>query len=118
MNAITTVFIAAALLTVCDVSEAAQPAAIKSLQPSTAVTPPRGSALADPVLADPVYPRLFELRFAARAAQQQILQETLAQNWRELARQPLAAMVPVVEEQLAGGELAAVQTATRQVASK
>ncbi|NQD38148.1 hypothetical protein HPT27_14045 [Permianibacter sp. IMCC34836] len=104
MNVITTVVIATALLAVCDVSQAAQPAASKMVHPQASTQTVASSAAA---------PSLPNIRESGKQAQQQILRDAIPQNWQQLALQPLPMLAPVEEERVVESELSSRQVAVK-----
>lgn len=104
MNVISTVVIATALLAVCDVSLAAQPAASKIIYPHADRPAAATTAVA---------PALPSLRESGKQAQQQIMRESVPQNWQAFALQPLPMLVPVDADLVVESDLS-----TRQVAVK
>lgn len=92
MKVITSVTMAAVLWTACDVSLAAQPATIKSIQPKPV-------ALAQESGADTAYLDL--VRSAGRDAQQAIMREALSQNADQWRVQTEPVLLPFTDELVA-----------------
>ena len=104
MKVITSVTMAAVLWTVCDVSLAAQPATINSIQPQPV-------ALMQEPGADTAYLEL--VRSAGRDAQQAIMREALSQNAEQWRVQTAPVLLPFTDELVAS-----VNGSGRQLAGK
>ncbi|HEX4910015.1 MAG TPA: hypothetical protein VFV64_04565 [Permianibacter sp.] len=104
MKVITSVTMAAVLWTVCDVSLAAQPATIKSIQPQPV-------ALAQELGVDTAQIEL--VRSAGRDAQQAIMREALSQSAEQWRVQTAPVLLPFSDELVAS-----VNGSGRQLAGK
>lgn len=104
MKVITSVAMAAVLWTVCDVSLAAQPATIKSIQP-------RPVEFAHEPGAESAYLEL--VRSAGREAQQAIMREALSQSAEQWRVQTAPVLLPFTDELVAS-----VNGSGRQLAGK
>ena len=112
MNVISTVVFATALVAVCDVSMAAEPAVIKSIQPNAqpaqVIATTSDASIAGSIAADGVA----QLRHQGNEALQQIQHDARNHDWSQAFELPpllLAEPLPVV---------ANVSEAGRQLASK
>jgi hypothetical protein len=105
MNVHTIVVLAAALAAVCDVSSAAQPAVIKSIQPQ--------AQLVTTVSAKPEQ----SLRSAGQQAQQQILREAMQTLAADALVMP-AAIITTADVAVLKPELADVAKSSAQLAVK
>ena len=92
MNVITSVAMAAVLWTVCDVSLAAQPATVESIQP------PPLAVVHEPII-DNSYLEL--VRGAGREAQQAIMREALTQSAEQWRVQSMPVLLPFTDKLVA-----------------
>jgi hypothetical protein len=96
MNVITAVVLAAGLVAVSDVSFAAQPATVKTIQPKAVAAEP----IATTEIAESG-DSLHLVRDAGRQAQQQITRDALSQSRLDRLVMPLPHLLPVSDELVA-----------------
>ena len=113
MNVISTVVFATALVAVCDVSMAAEPAVIKSIQPKAQPVSVVLNTQAEPAAAQLVADGVAQLRHQGHEALQQIQRDAVNRDWSQAFELPPLAIPEAHAERIADNT-----EAGRQVASK